>query len=227
MHAGARERRPAAGATARPPAPGSFAAYRFPLALLGVYLVIWTALALRPWYREDWLLENALVYAALPLLVGTARRLRFSDATYCALFAFFVLHAIGAHYTYSLVPYDRWAEALTGSTLNDALGWQRNHYDRVVHFAYGLCITPAAVELLRAVAPPRGLWRGVLPLLFVMSHSAIYELVEWLAAVTFGGDLGVAYLGAQGDPWDAQRDMALATLGSLLALAWLGARRRL
>lgn len=201
--------------------------YRFPATLLALYAVLWTALAIRPWYREDWLLENVLVFAAVPLLVATAPRLRFSDGAYLALFAFFTLHAVGAHYTYSLVPYDRWAEALSGVTISDALGWRRNHYDRLVHFAYGLLIAPAAVELFRAVAPPRGLWRALLPLLFVMAHSTVYELVEWAAAVVFGGDLGAAYLGTQGDPWDAQRDMALATLGSLVTIAWLGFRRRL
>lgn len=200
---------------------------RFPGVLLAVYAVVWTALAIRPLYREDWLLENLLVFVAVPLLVATAPRLRFANGTYFALFVFFVLHALGAHYTYSLVPYDRWAEALTGGTVNELFGWRRNHYDRLVHFAYGLLITPAAVELLRAVAPPRGVWRALLPMLFVMSHSTIYELVEWAAAAVFGGDLGAAYLGTQGDPWDAQRDMALATLGSAIAITWLGTRRRL
>lgn len=201
--------------------------YRFPATLLAVYAAIWAALAIHPWYRQDWLLENLLVLVAVPLFVVTAPRLRFSNGTYLALFAFLVLHAIGAHYTYSLVPYDRWAEGLTGGTVNELFGWQRNHYDRLVHLCYGLLVTPAAVELFRAVAPPRGVWRLLLPVLFVMSHSTIYELVEWGAAVAFGGELGVAYLGTQGDPWDAQRDMALATLGSLVAITWLGVRRRL
>jgi putative membrane protein len=86
-----------------------------------------------------------------------------------------------------------------------------------VHFLYGVLLMPAAVELLRAKAPPRGVWAILLPVLFIMSHSVVYEMVEWLAAEAFGGDLGVAYLGAQGDPWDAQKDMALATAGALLA----------
>lgn len=206
---------------------GRAARYRFPLLLLAAYAAIWTALAIRPWYREDWLLENVLVLVAMPLLVVTAPRLRFANGTYVALFAFFVLHAIGAHYTYSLVPYEQWSHALGLGSIGETFGWQRNHYDRLVHFAYGLLVTPAAVELFRAVAPPRGVWRALLPALFMMSHSTIYELVEWAAAVVFGGDLGVAYLGTQGDPWDAQRDMALATLGSLVTLVWLGARRRL
>jgi putative membrane protein len=193
--------------------------FRYPTILLALYAAIWLALAVHPWYRQDWLLENLLVFAALPIFVATARRLRFSDAAYTCLFAFLVLHAIGAHYTYSEVPYDRWVEALTGHSLDDALGWQRNHYDRGVHFAYGLLITPLALELHAAMAPPRGVWRWLLPLLFMVSHSTIYELVEWAAATAFGGDLGVAYLGTQGDPWDAQRDMAFAAAGSVVTVA--------
>jgi putative membrane protein len=194
---------------------------RYPATLLAVYAAWWLALAIGPLYRQDWLLENVLVLVAVPVFVATAHRLRFSDLAYTALFAFLVLHTVGAHYTYSEVPYDRWFEAVAGRPLNEVLGWQRNHYDRLVHFAYGLLVTPAAVELYAAVAPPRGRWRWSLPLLFVCSHSLLYELVEWAAAVAFGGDLGVAYLGTQGDPWDAQKDMALATLGAVLAVALL------
>lgn len=201
--------------------------FRYPSILLALYAAIWLGLAVHPLFRQDWLLENVLVLAALPIFLATARRLRFSDAAYTCLFAFLVLHAIGAHYTYSEVPYDRWTEAITGHRLGDALGWQRNHYDRAVHFAYGLLITPLALELHAAVAPPRGVWRWLLPLLFMVSHSTIYELVEWAAAAAFGGDLGVAYLGTQGDPWDAQRDMALAAVGAGLTVAMAAARGRL
>jgi putative membrane protein len=84
---------------------------------------------------------------------------------------------------------------------------------------------PVAWDLFAARAAPRGLWRWLMPLLFVMSHSVIYELVEWLAAEVFGGDLGQAYLGTQGDVWDAQKDMALAALGALVATVLYALRR--
>ena len=135
------------------------------------------------------------------------------------LFLFLVLHEIGAHYTYSLVPYDSWVSALTGRTLSEAFGLQRNHYDRLIHFTFGLLVWRPVVELLRAVAPPRGTWRELLPILFILSSSAIYELIEWAAAVVFGGDLGTAYLGTQGDEWDAQKDMASAAAGAVIAMS--------
>jgi putative membrane protein len=194
---------------------------RYPLALLVAFIAIFAALAVAPWYREDWLLENLLVFVAVPLLVASYRRLRFSYFAYTCLFVFFVLHEIGAHYTYSDVPWREWLGALIGS---DGALAGRNHYDRFVHFCYGLLLMPAAWELIEARAAPRGLWRWLIPLLFVMSHSVIYEMVEWLAALRFGGDLGVAYLGTQGDEWDAQKDMALASLGALLGLAAVALR---
>ncbi len=185
-----------------------------------MFALWWGALAIAPWYRQDWLLENLLVLIAVPLLAWAYPRLRLSNTAYTLLFVFFALHAIGAHYTYAEVPYDRWAQAITGHTISDAFGLQRNHFDRLVHFAYGLLITPAAIELLDARAPQRGLWRWLVPLLFMVAQSTIYEMIEWMAAVIFGGDLGQAYLGTQGDEWDAQKDSAMAGLGAMITVAW-------
>lgn len=199
-------------------APANAAPRPFVLGLLAAFAAIWTALALAPWYRQDWLLENMLVFAALPLLAWGYRTLPFTRGTYACLFVFLVLHAIGAHYTYSEVPYDRAFEAVTGASLNALLGWERNHYDRMVHFLYGLLVTPAAIKILQARAAPRGLWRWLLPVCFMMSHSVLYEMIEWLAAEVFGGDLGQAYLGTQGDVWDAQKDSLLATAGSVASV---------
>lgn len=199
--------------------------YAYPMTLLVLFAIIFVTLGIAPLYRQDWLLENILVFIALPLFVFGIHRIRFSNLAYALLFLFFVLHEVGAHYTYSLVPYDAWFEALTGRSLNDSLGWQRNHYDRVIHFAYGLLIVPIVVELFDRVAAPRGVWRFILPVTFIASHSVIYELVEWAAAWRFGGDLGTAYLGTQGDEWDSQKDMALALLGAALGMLVVGAFR--
>jgi putative membrane protein len=197
---------------------------RYPLALLLIFGAVFVALGVAPWYRQDWLLENMLVFVALPLLIRHYRSLRFSNFAYTCLFMFFMLHEIGAHYTYSEVPWREWLAALGGRDGFVPVG--RNHYDRFVHFAYGLLIVPAAWELIAARMTPRGLWRWLMPLLFMMSHSVIYELVEWLAAEVFGGELGVAYLGTQGDVWDSQKDMALAAFGALLGLVLVALHQR-
>jgi putative membrane protein len=203
------------------PASSSATSRRFPLLLLVVFAAVWVWLAIAPLYRQDWLLENVLVVVAVPLLVWSSSRLRLRNGSYVALFVFLLLHAVGAHYTYSEVPVDAWSRALFGVSPTEAFGFERNHYDRLVHFLYGLLVTPAALDIIDARASPTRLWRWMLAVGFVASHSVLYELVEWAAAVVFGGDLGVAYLGTQGDVWDAQKDMALALVGSVLAATLL------
>lgn len=201
--------------------------WRYPATLFWAFVAIWAVLAVRPLFRQDWLLENIIVFVAVPLFVLTRHRLRFSDAAYTCLFVFFTLHEIGAHYTYSLVPYDDWWQALTGSTFNAMAGWQRNHFDRGLHLLYGLLVAPAAVEVFAHYGRYSRAWAFLLPWCFMAGHSTIYELVEWGAAVVFGGDLGQAYLGTQGDLWDAQKDMALALAGSTFTLTLYALRGRL
>jgi putative membrane protein len=181
--------------------------------------VLWVAMAMRPLYPRDWLLENVLVFVAVPVLAAGYRWLPLSRVSYTLIFVFLSLHTIGAHYTYAEVPYDRWWAAMTGQTLNETFGWQRNHYDRLVHFAYGLLLAYPVRELFLRVVAVRGFWGYFLPLDLTMSTSMLYELIESAVAVVFGGDLGVAYLGTQGDVWDAQKDMALASLGALIAMS--------
>lgn len=201
---------------------------RYPALLLAILLAWTAALGIAPHFRQDWLLENLLVLGAIPVLVLTYRQLRFSNAAYTCLFAFFMLHEVGAHYTYSLVPYDSWGRALLGVSVDGLLGFERNMFDRAVHLLYGVLVTPAAVELFAAKAPPVGIWRFLMPLFFMNAHAVIYETIEWLAAEAFGGELGAAYLGTQGDVFDAQKDMALAFAGTLVSLTvvlWWRARR--
>ena len=205
----------------------TIALWRYPLTLLALFGLWWIVLAIEPVFRKDWLLENMLVFIALPILVLTARRLRFSTFTYTCLFVFFSLHAIGAHYTYALVPYDEWFRALTGGTLNELLGFERNHFDRLVHFLYGLLLAPAAVEIFAHYGRYPRSWAFLFPFLFMASHAGIYELIEWAAALLFGGDLGQAYLGTQGDVWDGQKDMALAMAGSLITITAMAIAGRL
>ncbi|MCR9092908.1 MAG: DUF2238 domain-containing protein [bacterium] len=203
-----------------PTAPTAFdpdAHRRFATGVLAIFLVVFLALAWAPIYREDWLLENVLVFVLVPFFVVTFRRLPLSRISYVSLLLFLVLHEIGSHYTYAEVPYDAGFEAVFGRGLNDLVGWERNHYDRLVHFLYGVLITYPTREIFLRVANARGFWAYLFPLLVVMSSSLLFELIEWAAALVFGGELGMAYLGTQGDIWDSHKDSALATLGSLIA----------
>lgn len=169
-------------------------------------------------YPHDWLLENALVAVFLLAIAIGTRRFPLSRVSYTLIFLFLCLHETGAHWTYSEVPYNEWTRAIFGTSLNEMLGWQRNHFDRLVHFSYGLLLAYPIREIFLRVADVRGFWGYALPLDVTMSTSMLYELIEWAAAAGFGGELGVAYLGTQGDVWDAHKDMALASLGALVAM---------
>ncbi len=192
---------------------------RYNLTLAGIFGVFWLVLAVAPTDRDTWLLENALVFVSVPVLLWSYRHLRLSRLSYTLLTVFFCMHAIGAHYTYSLVPYDDAWRAVFGGSLNEALGFSRNHYDRLVHFLFGALLAYPCREWFIRVAGARGFWGYFLPVLLMMSFSMLYELIEWGAAVTFGGDLGMHYLGTQGDEWDGHRDMALASLGAVVCMA--------
>ena len=191
---------------------------QYRLLLLSVFVLLSAALAIAPRDRYDWMLENALVLVFALFAVLSVRWIPLSRVSYTLIFVYLCLHEFGAHYTYSEVPYDEWWRSLFGSSLNEQLGWQRNNFDRLVHFSYGLLLAYPMRELFLRVADARGFWGYFLPLDVTMSTSMLFELVEWAAAEIFGGDLGVAYLGTQGDPWDAQSDMALASLGALIAM---------
>jgi putative membrane protein len=185
---------------------------------ISAIVVLWAALAISPNDRSDWLLENVLLFLGAAVLIATRRVLPLSGVSYTLILVFFCLHIIGAHYTYAEVPYDEAFRDLTGNSFNEMIGWKRNNYDRVVHFSYGLLLAYPIRELFLRVANVRGFWGYFLPLDLTMSTSMLYELIEWLSAVYFGGDLGTAFLGSQGDEWDAQKDMALASLGALITM---------
>ena len=191
---------------------------QFHLSLAGLFAVVWIILAINPLYRHDWLLENVLVFAFVIGLVLSSRWFVFSRISASLIFVFLCLHEVGAHYTYSEVPYDEWFMSITGHSLNEMMGWTRNHFDRAIHFSYGLLLAYPVREIFLRIASVRGFWGYFLPLDLTMSTSMMFELFEWRAAEQFGGDLGIAYLGTQGDVWDAHKDMALASLGAFIAM---------
>lgn len=182
---------------------------RVPAACLAVFTLAWLALAVAPRYRADWLLENLPVFVAVPALVAGHRRFRFSDRAYVQGTIFLLLHAIGSHYTYSEVPADAW--------LGRAAGFGRNHYDRVVHFLYGVLLLRPIREVSFRGREPGCFATLALCVAATLAGGAAYEIVEWLVAAVADPDAGTAFLGTQGDEWDAQKDMALAGIGAVLA----------
>jgi putative membrane protein len=140
--------------------------------------------------------------------------------------AFFALHTIGGRWTYSDVPYDALAQALTGRSVSETFGFARNHYDRLVHLAYGLlAVLPAREALVRHL----GLGRRTalyIAVESVLAVSLLYEVLEWLVTLGMAGAVADHYNGQQGDIWDAQKDMALAAFGAVVTAAWLALGKR-
>jgi putative membrane protein len=184
--------------------------HRVPLLCLVVFTLVWVLLAIRPRYRADWVLENLLTFVGMPLAVLTYRRFYFSGRAYVQATVFVILNTIGSHYTYSEVPVGDW--------MRDAFGFSRNHYDRLVHFSFGLLMLLPIREL--AIRNPKamgGFAVFYLSIAGVAFWSLTYEIIEWLVAAVADPAAGTAYLGTQGDAWDAQKDMALACAGALIA----------
>jgi putative membrane protein len=212
-----------------PDTPAVLAALRrqWPAVMAGVFLFAWLLAAWEPLFPADWALENVLSLLTAWWLLRRHRRAPLSNTAYTLLCVYGVLHEIGSHYTYAEVPYDAWWAAVFGGSLNEALGFERNHYDRLVHGLFGLlCYRPLRELLAPAVAPR---WAWFAPIAAVAMVSIVYEQIEMAAALLFGGELGQAYLGTQGDVWDAQKDSALAMSGALLAAALAriaGAKKR-
>jgi putative membrane protein len=129
-----------------------------------------------------------------------------------------ILHIIGAHYTYSEVPYNEWSKALFGFDIQEYFNFQRNHYDRLVHFSFGLLMAYPVREFFMRIANAKGFWSYYFPLDVMASFSALYEIIEMGVSLFLGGEVAQTYNGEQGDRWDAIKDMALAIGGGIIAM---------
>ena len=173
-------------------------------------IVIWVITAINPRYPKDWLIENLLVFVYAALLIFTYRRFQFCNLSYALFTVFLSLHLIGAHYTYAETPLGFWLQPI--------FDFDRNHYDRIVHFSYGLlCAYPLREILLRQARVIQS-WSYFLAVTGILAFSAFYEVLEAVVAVLVSPELGAAYLGTQGDQWDAQKDSFLAFLGAIIAM---------
>lgn len=183
------------------------------------YAGLWCVLAIAPYDRQDWLLENLLALTTVTTLTLTFRWFQFSTFSYVLITVFLTFHAIGAHYTYAEVP--------VGFCLQRTFELARNPFDRLVHFSYGLLLILPMRELLMRLSGVRGFWSYYLPISGTVAQSGCFEMIEALVATVVNPELGTAYLGTQGDEWDAQKDMSAAVGGAVIAsLILLFTRRR-
>ncbi|MDN3617080.1 DUF2238 domain-containing protein [Vibrio gallaecicus] len=187
------------------------------LMLSALYFTVLVFSAISPLSRAVWLAE---IIPAIGILFGifwASTKHTFSKTAYMLMFIWLILHTIGSKYTFSEVPFD-W--------FNNLIGSERNNFDRVAHFSIGLYAYPLAEFLMRKKHCKPTV--AVLFSLFaIMSVAAGYEIIEWWYAAIAGGDEGIAFLGSQGDIWDAQKDMLCDTSGALVSLVLLKVQGRI
>ena len=175
--------------------------------IYAVYLVIWVIMAINPKYPADWLLENVLIFICAPFVIWMDKKHHFTLISMIFLLIFASLHSLGSHYTY--------AEMEHFNTITQFFGFERNHFDRLVHFLFGLLLFRVLFEMIvpNTTTPKTAL---LFTFTMILSISTFYELLEWLAVVILHPELGMAFLGTQGDVWDAHKDSALAMSGALV-----------
>jgi len=183
------------------------------------FFITWIWAAIEPLFFDDWLLENILVVIAVPVLIWTRKQFEFSILSYWMITIFLVLHLIGAHYTYAEVPW--------GVTLGEWLGTERNMYDRLIHLLFGALWTYPIYELSVRSGKMQGIWPYFVSFMTISAFAGFYEVAEWAAAVLVAPEAGTAFLGSQGDVWDAQKDMMLAMVGSAGVLFLLGVVKKI
>jgi putative membrane protein len=184
---------------------------KIPFVLLGIYLLLFVALAFDPFDRPTWFAENVTVWIIVGVIIVLyVRGIRFSTTAYLLASVLIYLHTIGGHYTFERVPFD---------LVTNAFGFKRNHFDRVAHFSVGFYAF-AVAEWLHVKRLVRNRFLLLTYPIFVIATVAMtYEIIEWLYAAGASPEAGAAYLGSQGDPWDAQKDMLADTLGAVVATA--------
>lgn len=178
--------------------------------LLAAFLLAWVWAAINPLYPHDWLLENYLVFIFVPIILILSRWFRLSNVSYTLITLFMIMHVIGSHYTYAEVPF--------GDTLKHWIGADRNMYDRLVHFSFGFLLAYPLREVFMRVSHAKGFWSYFWPIDITFAFSAIYEIIEWRTAANVDLSAGLAFLGSQGDIWDAQKDMLCAGVGAIIAM---------
>mgnify|MGYP001301549499 CR=1 FL=1 len=197
------------------PEPGG-AGGRFPHALLALYLLEFVVLGIRPAFRSVWLAENLPIVLLVGGIVLLSRRFRFSNTAYALMAVLVMLHTIGGHYTFERVPF---------GLVSDLFGFSRNHFDRVSHFSVGFYAFAIAEYVeRRGLSRSRGLTATV-AVCAIFTVAAVYEIVEWAYAAGSDPAAGAAFLGSQGDFWDAQKDMLSDGLGAIAATVLYGALR--
>jgi putative membrane protein len=195
-------------------------------ALFLLFLAFFAGSCVKPPYLQFLLLQHVPTILAALLLGYLSHRFPISRLSFTAIVLFLMLHTLGARYLYSYVPYDAWSEKLFGINITEVFSFRRNHYDRLVHFSYGLLLAVPIQEFERRHLRLSVAVSSVLAIECILATSAGYEIIEWLVAVIFTPEWADSFLGQQGDIFDGQKDTALATAGAILSISILALASR-
>jgi len=196
---------------------------KYPIFLLIFFLIVFLIAAIKPLYLRDWLLESLLTIITVPVLILTYKKYRLSNTSYTSITILLILHTIGSHYTYSEIPF-----MAIDSYIGKLFDLSRNHYDRVVHFLFGILIYFLILEIVQRIYKKEAnkFLTYLIPVLIITSLGAFYEVLEWIAAISVEPELGIAYLGTQGDQWYAQKDITLKLISSSFMMLFLYFRKK-
>ncbi len=186
--------------------------------LFAFFLLVLAGSCVRPPYQQFLLMQHVPTMLVAIAVSWLANRYPMSRFSFSLIILFLCLHTLGARYLYSYTPYDDWAMALSGINITETFGFTRNHYDRLVHFSYGLLLVVPVQEIERRTLRLSLFASSLLAIEFILATSAAYELLEWFVAAVFTPTWAESFLGQQGDIFDAQKDTALATLGATISV---------
>ncbi len=191
---------------------------KLPHILFIIYIAIFLLCAYKPYDFKVWFFENLTVLVVVIPLVVTYRTFRFSNTAYVLMFVWIIMHTIGGHFVFKNVPFD---------FVNNMFGWERNNYDRFAHFAVGFYAFPIAEILHKKGLVNSKVVLFLFPVFAIFTVASVYEIIEWIAASNLDPKAGLDYVSAQGDIWDAQKDMLCDGIGSVLSTVFYFFKNRL
>ena len=181
---------------------------KFPHYLLLTYLILFAILAINPYDRTTWIVENLPIVLIVLILALTYKKFQFTNTSYIMMAFLIFFHTIGGHYTFERVPFD---------SITNLFHFSRNHFDRMAHFTVGFYAYPIAEILYRKKLVKSKWVLFLFPIFAIFTVAATYEIIEWIYAALSNPAAGAAFLGSQGDIWDAQKDMLADGLGAIFA----------
>ncbi len=180
--------------------------------LITLFAVAWGIAAIHPATPQNWFQENIVIFFWVPVIILFGRYIKLSNTSYTIITAYLLFHLIGAHYNYGSVPF--------GQSVGELVGSGRNEYDRLVHLSFGLLMVYPFRELFLRITNVKGFWGYFLPINIILSFSAVYEIFEWISGINLPPDVAYLFIGGT-DPWDAEKDMAMAGIGATATILLL------